>query len=264
MALVLAELLAADALDSTGKNREGQAQVPGVAGHELTGALAPRHEADLLAFSLFRRRQPGAPGVSAHFVLAELSDRKSGCLELFWGQVIKKVGLVLVGILPLPKHRPSRDRVSPAARVVSGRDGFAAHHARALPERGEFHLRVAGRTGNRSLAGQIRLDEGSDDAGAKLLLEVQDVMRDVQRPGHPPGIGQIVERAAASGAPRLARVIPELHREANDLVPFLFEEQSGNGRIHAARHGNRDAHAGHCKSLVLGPWSLVLRPRTTD
>jgi hypothetical protein len=76
--------------------------------------------------------------MSAHFVLGQVSDRKARGLQLLGGQVVKKVGLVLVGVLPLPEDGPSRDRVCSAARVVAGRDGLAPHHSRALQSVANF------------------------------------------------------------------------------------------------------------------------------
>ena len=78
--------------------------------------------------------------------------------------------------------------------------------------------------------GQVRGDEGPHDVAPELVLQVQDVMRDVQRPGHAARVRQVVGRAAAAGAAPFAGVVPELHREADDLVALLFQKRARRPR----------------------------------
>src|SRR6266853_92831 len=105
---------------------------------------------------------------------------------------------------------------------MAGRHGFASERARSLPERGKLHLRVTGGTRDRSLPGKVRRNERSHDFLSKLLLQVQNVMGHAERPPDAPGIGEIIESAAPACPARLPRVIPQLHRETEDLVTLFL------------------------------------------
>src|SRR6185503_2841979 len=124
--------------------------------------------------------------------------------------------------------------------IVPGRDGRAAEGARALPERGELDLGVAGRARDRRVAGEVGADEGPDDVAPELLLEIEHVVADPQRPRRAARIAEIIERAAAPRTAGVAGVVPELHREAHDLVALVAEKERGHRRVDAARHGHRD------------------------
>ena len=71
------------------------------------------------------------------------------------------------------------------------------------------------RAGERGPSGSVFAHEVRDDVLLKLLLEVQDVVRDIDRRGHTPRIVKVVERAAAAerpGAVGLRGDVVELHR----------------------------------------------------
>ena len=85
-------------------------------------------------------------------------------------------------------------------------------------------------------------DEGPDDVAAEFLLEVQDVVPDSERPRDAPRVGKVVERAAAAGPAGLGRVVPELHGQADDLVPRLLQQERGDRGVHPARHGHGNTH----------------------
>ena len=243
MPLVLPLADAAGVLEDAGRGRQREAELFRVARDELPGAFSARHEADLLALFLVGRRQAGAAGMGAHLVLGQVSDREPRRRELRGRQIVEEVGLVLRRIPSFLQLKPSRGRVRPAPRVVAGRDGLAAHDAGAIPERRELHLRVAGGAGNRRFSGEIGGDEGTHDPFAEFLLEVENVVRDAESPGHPARVGEVVERAAAPRLTRIAGMVPELHREADDLVPLFLQKQGGDRGVHSAGHGDSDAHA---------------------
>jgi hypothetical protein len=65
--------------------------------------------------------------------------------------------------------------------------------------------------------------------------------------GHPAGIIDIVERATAAGhllrhalAAGQPPLVPELHGQADQVVPFGAQHGRDGGRIHATRHGYGD------------------------
>ena len=76
------------------------------------------------------------------------------------------------------------------ARVVAGRDQFGAVGHRAVEERGELQIAVAVRARNRRAPGDVLVDEIRHDRPLKLALEIHDVVRDAQAPGHAAGVVQ--------------------------------------------------------------------------
>jgi hypothetical protein len=106
---------------------------------------------------------------------------------------------------------------------VTRGDPVGPQTARALQQCGEFQIAVAVRTRERGASRRILADEVGDDLRVELALEVQNIVRDIDRRRHAPGIVQVVERAAAAEmalAVGLRRKIVELHRHTDDVVPL--------------------------------------------
>jgi hypothetical protein len=100
---------------------------------------------------------------------------------------------------------------------------------------------VAAHAGNGRLAPQIGVGEIVDDRGAEAVLEVDDVVRDADGVGHPPGIVDILAGTAGAGPPRRLAVVVELHGYADHVVAFLGQQGGGHRAVDAARHGDDDA-----------------------
>src|SRR5262245_20250923 len=130
------------------------------------------------------------------------------------------------------------------ARVVAGGQAIGADLASHAKEGLKLHVGVAVGAGDGSAPAEIVVYEGSDDALFKLLLEVDDVVREIQMLRDALGVVDIVEGAATVlrwpiclelGQPAL---IPELHGKADD-GPSLPLENGGNcGRVHTTGHGD--------------------------
>src|SRR4029078_10830964 len=101
-----------------------------------------------------------------------------------------------------------------------------------------LHPGVAGGAWDRGLAAQVGRDEWAHDVPAELLFEIQHVVPDAERPRDATRVREIVQRAAAAGPPRLAGVIPELHREADHLVSLVAQKEPGDRGIDAPGHGD--------------------------
>ena len=71
-------------------------------------------------------------------------------------------------------------------------------------------------------------------------------MRDPDRLGRAPRDGEVVERAAAprGRAGPVAVVVPEVHRETDELRSFALQEERGDGGVDPSRHGDGDPHGG--------------------
>src|SRR5882724_6168635 len=120
------------------------------------------------------------------------------------------------------------------ARVVTGRNFLAAKTDRQLIERSKLQTAVAGDTRNGRLAVQVTVDEGLDHVALEFLLEIQNVKRKSKFFGDATRIVNIIERTATRRQ-RLAvfihtdtaTLVPQLHREADEVVPLLSQNCGG-------------------------------------
>ena len=117
---------------------------------------------------------------------------------------------------------------------MARRDGLGAEAARPVDERGELQLAVAARARQGSPSGRVLADEIRHHLLVELPLEVQDVMRDVDRGRDAPRVVEIVERAAAAERSLSVALIVELHRHTDDVMALLGEQRRGDRRIDAA------------------------------
>ncbi len=113
--------------------------------------------------------------------------------------------------------------------VVSGGDGIGAQSPGSIEQRGELQIAVAARAGQRRASRRVLADEVRDHLFLELALEIQDVVGDIDGSRHPPGVVQVVERAAAPECPLAIGLIVELHRQADDIVA-LFDQHGGGHR----------------------------------
>src|SRR5262245_14130154 len=112
---------------------------------------------------------------------------------------------------------------------------------------------VAEDAGAWRFASQIARNERGDNRTFELIFEIQDIEGNAKMRGNTPGVPDVVERAAASGAAQIGRIlalqraalIPELHRQTNDFFAGISQHDSCGRRIYAAAHG----HGNHSTSF---------------
>ena len=117
-------------------------------------------------------------------------------------------------------RRPARPFDHVGSRVVAGRDGVAVVEvARPAQQRPELHVAVAVDARAGRLAAEVRGEERPDHPGVELALEVEDVERDPELRGDPPGVLRRVGAAAA--LPHLGvgvGAVVDAHPDADDVV----------------------------------------------
>ena len=124
---------------------------------------------------------------------------------------------------------------------MPGGDVIVAINLRLVHQLVELEFLVAGRAGNGCACLHVFRNEIVDHFLAEFLFEIQDVMRDADLLRHPAGIGQIVERTAGAEAfIGIPAVIPQLERNADEVVALLLEQSRGDGAVHPAAHGDDD------------------------
>jgi len=105
---------------------------------------------------------------------------------------------------------------------------------------------VAQTARDRRAPGNVFLDKWTNHVALKPLLVIHHVIRDADLLGHAARVVDVVERAASSlrrlGHPLAtsqAALVPELHGQADEVVPLGAQHGRDGGRIHTARHGDR-------------------------
>ena len=132
------------------------------------------------------------------------------------------------------------------ARVVSRRDPSCIHRVGAAHEVAELRERVAAHARDRRAAARVLVDEILHDVVPERALEVEDVVRDAELLADAARVVHAVERAAGTVGHVIA-VAEQLHRCADDVVALAHEQRRGDGRVHAATHG--DQHSLTCRHL---------------
>ena len=146
-----------------------------------------RDKANLLAVRFMRHRQPQALCHIPYLLLVVASHRHQGMGQLFLGQVIERVCLVLCGCNRgfqgiTPSRQPVYLRIMACGNVISP-DGHAPPEQR-LP----FHMAVAGNTwvGRPSL--HVLTHKIIHHVFTELFLKIHDIIRDTQVHGNPSGV----------------------------------------------------------------------------
>ncbi len=207
--------------------------------------LARAHEAELLALALRRAGEAPRDGLRADLGLRALAEREHEATELGFGRGEEEVALVLVLVDALAEERAA---VVGAAepRVVPGRDVRRAELVGEDEELSELDAAVACRARARGLAGEVGLDEGRDDGAREELAAVEREVRDAERVGRAPRVVLIFGRAAPTVGfvVGLVRVVPQVQRDADDVVARVDEARGRDAGIDAAAHGDQHACVG--------------------
>ena len=101
-------------------------------------------------------------------------------------------------------------------RVMPGCDTIRADAGSLIHQVVKLDVVVAENTGARCFALQITSNERTNNRILEIVLEVQNIERNLQVHGHTPGIPQIVQGAAS------AVIFPQLHGKADDLLALLL------------------------------------------
>ena len=175
-------------------------QAPRVQGDPVGQEAGPAHvgpdEAHVLAVRLGRGAQPEPRGLGAHLRLGHPPHREQGAGQLVLAEHGQHVGLVLGRVGP-PDETPGAVGVPGAPGVVAGGHGVEPEPRGPLEEPVELEVPVALDAGVGRAALRVAGDVGIDDVGLEVGGEVEDVVDQAQLVGHPPGVVDVGDRAAA-------------------------------------------------------------------
>ena len=178
-----------------------------------------------------RRRQREVRGECPHLGLRHVAEREARARQLVLVEDPQEVGLVLVRIGGA-HEAPTAVAVLEAGVVAGGdRIGSVGGQA-AAQELVELDVLVAGLARVRGGAVEVGVDEGVDDPGTELALDVEDVERDPEQLGDAARVvGGIGRAAAAAELVALGQVAVCPHPDADDLlVARLLREECRRDR----------------------------------
>src|SRR5271166_2080415 len=206
--------------------------------------IAARNKTNFLRIRLLEQTQPGTLRFLADLGLAHLTQRKQRPAQLLLRQAEQKVCLVFGEVCRTLQYPPPGALVVLIARVMSCSEQVGADLARGNQQLIELQMVVAKAARNRGSPGKIIFDEGTHHVLFEARLLIDDVVRNAKLFGYVTGVVHIVDGTTATLhrfghalVARQAALVPELHGEANDLVPALAEHGRDGRRIDTARHG---------------------------
>lgn len=201
-----------------------------------------RDEAQLLAVRLVGRDETEPPGDGPDLGLQELTQGEEGPPELVLREAEQEIGLVLLEVPGLQEDVPTGPGVLDEAHVVARSDKRAVQGV-GLPDEGvELQDAVALHAGDGRPTFEIGPHEGLDDVLPERLLQVQDVVPNPQPGGDPPGVVGVLDRTATARPGRcLGAMIPQLHRDAHDVITHVPKQGGRHGTVDAAAHGDQNS-----------------------
>ena len=126
---------------------------------------------------------------------------------------------------------------------MAGRHVIGADLRRPVEQHAELDPAVAGHAGIRRAPLHVLGNEVGNDALLELLAEIHHVVGDAEPAGHNPRVVPVIDRAAAVFELRVAAhafVVPQVHRDADDLAARFLEHRGRHRAVHAAAHGHHD------------------------
>ena len=151
-------------------------------------------------------------------------------------QHVHHIALILVGVCATTQAPRAITLFDTG--VVTGGHRLETERVCTLEQCAELEVTVALDAWVRRNTGCVSLHVRVDHVLVEAVTEVEDVVVNAKLLRHPTGIVDIRHRAA----PGIAAAAPQLHGDANYVVPLLEKQRSGNRRVDTAAHGKQHPH----------------------
>ncbi len=228
--------------------------------------ISAGNKTNFLRVWLLRKRQSLLLRQLAHFGLAHSAQRKQRSAQLLLRKTEQEVRLILRGINRTLQQPAPTNSILFDSRVMSSCQHFGADLSRSNQQLIELKVIVAETARNRCSSRKVFLHKWTNYVVLETLLLVHYVIRNLQLLGDAARIVNVVDRTTASlhgfghsfvsSQPPL---IPQLHRQAHNVVAFGTQHRRNGRRIHSARHRYRN-----CLLTQDFIQSLLLRVCTPD
>src|SRR5713101_6241774 len=214
--------------------------------------VSPGHETDFLRVRLFGDHQRVLAGELTDFGLGHPAEGEHRPAELILGQAKEKISLVLTLVRRTHQQPPPSLFAESHLGVMTGGDAVGANLPGYNQKLIKLQVIVAEAARDWRASGKILFDKRTHHIALKPLFVIDHVIRDADGLGDTACVVDVVERAAASldrlGHALVSRkpaLVPELHRQPDNVVP-LSAEHGRNGRgIDSAGHSDRDGLRRH-------------------
>ena len=205
------------------------------------------HEADFLRVGFLGNDERMLAREFADFRLGHPAEREHGAAELFLRESEQEVGLIL-GVVDGTLEEPApRGFVEYHLCVVSGSDTVSANLPGYNKKLVKLQVIVAETAGDGRASGKVLVDEGTDNVALETLFVIDHVVGDADGFGHAARIVDVVEGTATSldrlghaFVPGETALIPELHRQADDIVAVGAKHGRDYGGINSSGHSDGD------------------------
>ncbi len=184
-------------------------------------------------------------GDAPHLRLGQFAERERRLSELALREPVEEVALVLLLVCRAGDGEPAAGLDDP--RVVSGGEAVErdAGFARETRQEPELQRGVAEDAGVGGLSAQGDFAEHPHDRALVFARAVDHLVADAERARELLGAGDVLRFAGTEARVPLAAAVgaaPELHGDADHLVPLLLQEERGDARVDAAGKPDRDLH----------------------
>ena len=205
-----------------------------------SGIVPVRHKADVLAVRLVRIEKAVFLGDLTHPVLGKFAHRELGVRQLFLGQIVQYIALILAAVQPLFQQIAPGSFVVCHPGIVSGDNGVHLHFLHPEIELFKFQIAVAVDAGVGRPAVFIGVDKPVHDLFFEVCRKVENIVGHMQTIRHAPCVLHIVQGAAGLFPldPCLF-VLEQFHGRTDAFIAFLLHQKRRNGTVYAAAHGNQ-------------------------
>ena len=197
-----------------------------------------RHEADFLALLLLRELHKAVVRRNlTHLIFGEAAQRKQRPLQHFGGQLPQEIGLIFLCVNTFLEEiavTGLRD-----AGVVAGGDVVAAQLVGHLQHPTPLDDGIAEHAGIRGPTLQILVDKILDDRSLEEVADVKDMVFKAEFLGQVFRLENGIHGAAAllAGDAALRDLVEGAEGHADQLIPLLHQQHSGDTAVNAAAHG---------------------------
>ena len=196
--------------------------------------------------------RPNSGASAARLLLAgQVAERHEGLAQLPLRERVEGIRLVLVLIPRAQEFVSAAEFIESDAGVVTCGEIVRAEVLRVAKQFVELDAAVALDAGIRGPATAVLRHELVDHLFRKVVAKVEHVVRDADLRRRPPRILDRAEGAAAAVLALLGVLLPDLQRDANDVVALLLQERRGHCAIDAAAHRGDNGSFGHEMDLFV-------------
>src|SRR5271165_918321 len=204
--------------------------------------IAARNKTYLLRIGLLGQRQAVLAGKLAHLRLRQIAQGEKRSAKLLLRESEEEIGLILAAICGTLKQHAAAGVVVLNPSIVSGSDTIGANLLRDNQQLIELQMIVAEAARDGRAPREIFGNKGTHYIALKALFMIDNIVRDANVLGDTARVMDIVERTTAAGhilwhslMSSQPPLVPELHGQADDVVPLCTHHGRDGGGIHTAR-----------------------------